>query len=152
MGCLASQLAQVSTSDRDGAGCSAKMNSIIKAHNSLLQEKLAMIGKLYPQSTISYADTYGAYMQIIGNYQSYGFTEPFKACCGTASPKNSYNFDPDKLCGTDASSECQDPTKYISWDGIHLTDAMNGKISELLLNKGYCKPSLAELCKKKKGL
>lgn len=150
LGCFPSQLTLSPQSDRDKSGCSAKANSVIIAHNTLLRQKLEYFRHKYPDCIISYADTYGAYQTILGNYKSYHFEEPFKACCGSRGGSGGYDFDVNKLCGSAGSSTCQDSSKYISWDGIHFTDAMNEQLTDLFLHKGYCKPSIQDILKAKK--
>lgn len=41
-----------------------------------------------------------------------------KACCGSG---GDYNFNFGKMCGMPGVPVCPDPEKFISWDGIHLT-------------------------------
>lgn len=43
-----------------------------------------------------------------------------RACCGGGGP---YNYNPQVMCGTEGSTVCDDLSSYISWDGIHLTEA-----------------------------
>jgi phospholipase/lecithinase/hemolysin len=150
MGCLPSQLSRCSPSDRDKSGCSAKANAVIIAHNTLLQQKLEHFRHKHPDRIISYVDTYGAYQTILANYKSYHFEEPFKACCGAHDSSSGYDFDVNRVCGSSGSSTCQDSSKYISWDGIHFTDAMNAQLADLFLNKGYCQPSFQDILKAKK--
>lgn len=48
-----------------------------------------------------------------------------KACCGGGGP---YNYNPQVMCGTKGATVCDDPSSYISWDGIHLTEAAHKAI------------------------
>ncbi|KAL5713956.1 hypothetical protein ACHQM5_015982 [Ranunculus cassubicifolius] len=141
-GCFPLELWLAPAQDRDDKGCARTANSIIIAHNNLLQAKIEEIRKQYTQSTILYADYWGAYYEIISNPKKYGFDEPFKACCGGGG--GYFNFDVRYLCGTLLATQCPDPNKYISWDGIHLTDAMSGKMADLFFSGGFCKPSFDE--------
>lgn len=41
-----------------------------------------------------------------------------KACCGSG---GDYNFNMMQLCGTQNITACPNPARFISWDGIHLS-------------------------------
>lgn len=62
-----------------------------------------------------------------------------KACCGNG---GTYNFDLKKFCGdTSTAKACTNPGKYISWDGLHYTDAFNQIfIQELVKGSTFLKP------------
>ncbi|PON91430.1 Lipase [Trema orientale] len=151
LGCLPSQLSMSPLTDRDKWGCSKITNAMIRIHNSLLRHRLDHFRRRYPYAVIAYADTYAAYEAILSNYQEYHFREPFKACCGSHED-GAFNFDVHCLCGSSGSTTCQDSSTYMSWDGIHFTDAMNGQLTDLFLNKGYCQPSFEDLARKKRGI
>ncbi|XP_062112553.1 GDSL esterase/lipase At3g48460-like [Humulus lupulus] len=149
LGCLPSQLSMCPMTDRDEMGCSKATNNLVKVHNKHLQLRLDHFRRRYPYAMIAYADTYGAYEAILANYKAYHFQEPFRACCGS-NEGGAYNFDVHCLCGSPGTSTCKNSGQYMSWDGIHFTDSMNGQLTEHFLNKGYCQPSFEELAKKKK--
>lgn len=81
-----------------------------------------------------------------------GFEDPMEFCCG------SYD-DASIRCGQKplngngtvigSSSACKDPSKYISWDGIHFTEKANQFVAELILNGSLSDPpiSLSEACR-----
>lgn len=78
------------------------------------------------------------------------FEEAFKPCCGAVG--GPLNFNLHSPCGSPGTVKCNDPSKFISWDGIHLTEAMNRKVTDLFLNQGFCQPSFSELVKGKSGM
>jgi GDSL-like Lipase/Acylhydrolase len=59
-----------------------------------------------------------------------GFEDVLDACCGAGGP---HNMDPIIDCGLDGSYSCPDPSKYISWDGLHMTEAANKYIAQDIL-------------------
>lgn len=132
----------------DHMGCAAAVNAAVMMHNQILQRRLERFRSLYPHCHILYADYWNAYLTIKMNLQKYQFEEPFKPCCGAAGG----HFDLHSLCGSPGTVKCNDPSKYISWDGIHLTEAMNRKVTDLFLNQGFCQPSFTELVKSKSGM
>lgn len=70
-----------------------------------------------------------------------------KACCGYG--RGDYNFDPKVYCGntkekdgkTVTARACDDPYNYVSWDGIHTTEAANKLITYAILNGSYSDPT-----------
>lgn len=149
VGCLASDVSLCPLINLDKMGCVTVVNSAIMIHNQILQTKIAAFQKQYPDCTIVYADYWNAYLTILKNPQKYQFEETFKACCGLQDGKLNYNSN--SFCGSSGTSTCKDPSKYINWDGIHLTEAMHKHVAELILNQGFCQPSFDELIKKKNG-
>ncbi|KAK3223540.1 hypothetical protein Dsin_010565 [Dipteronia sinensis] len=145
VGCCPLELFLSNSSDRDQMGCSSAINGIIMAHNELLQNMLAAFQKKNSQCTIVYADYWNAFKTILANYKEFNFDEPFKACCGAGG--GALNFNVKSTCGTSGTSSCKDPSRYISWDGIHFTEAMHRKVADLFLNQGFCKPSFDQLIK-----
>ena len=77
-----------------------------------------------------------------------------KACCGFG--EGPYNFDPQLYCGNSkvidgknlTARACPDPLKYVSWDGIHTTEAANKLITWAILNGSYSDPPfpLSKIC------
>ncbi|ERN13601.1 hypothetical protein AMTRI_Chr06g200410 [Amborella trichopoda] len=149
IGCLPLSMVLMS-STKDDIGCSAFADRQSQLHNSLLQTKLEELRQHYPNTVIIYADFSGAHRTIMQNPQAYGFTEPFKACCGVGGP---YNFDLIATCWTDnvspvtwqRASACPNPEKYVNWDGVHMTDALYRVVADLILNHGYSRPPFPEL-------
>lgn len=73
-----------------------------------------------------------------------GFTEePLRACCGGGGP---YNYNTAAACGSPgATTVCGDPSKYVHWDGVHLTEAAYKYIANGWLNGLYAYPSILDL-------
>ncbi|XP_041016187.1 GDSL esterase/lipase At3g48460-like [Juglans microcarpa x Juglans regia] len=149
-GCLPLHLSFCPLKDRDQYGCSNIANSLIMAHNELLQAKLEELRRKYSNAMIIYADYWKAYQTILTNYKSYQFEQPFDVCCGAGG--GPFNFELNSLCGSAGTSTCKDANKYINWDGIHLTEAMYKHVSDLFFHKDHCRPSFAELIMKKKQM
>ncbi|KAK4793621.1 hypothetical protein SAY86_024056 [Trapa natans] len=69
--------------------------------------------KKYSHARIMYADFYGALIRFYDRPQFFGGG-------GGGGP---FNFNPNIACGAPGSTVCEDATTYVSWDGVHLTDA-----------------------------
>ena len=75
-----------------------------------------------------------------------GFEQPIMACCGYGGPP--LNYDSRISCGqtkilngTSVTVKgCSDSSKYISWDGIHYTQAANDHVSSEILTGKYSDP------------
>ncbi|XWS16768.1 hypothetical protein CRYUN_Cryun33cG0007500 [Craigia yunnanensis] len=136
---------------KDDMGCAADINRAVIAHNDLLQTILERFRrKQSGNCMILYADYFNAYKTITVNLGKFGFEDVLKACCGAGN--GPFNFNIESLCGMLGTSACKNPDSHIHWDGIHLTEAMHRKISDLFLHKDFCKPSFSQLIKMKKGL
>jgi len=68
---------------------------------------------------------------------------PLPACCGLGGP---YNFTFSIKCGSKGVEYCSDPSKYVNWDGIHMTEAAYKWISEGVLTGPYAIPPFNWSC------
>lgn len=86
-----------------------------------------------------------------------GFDEPFKYCCGAPgigcgardlefAGNYAQNYERAKLTGP----VCKDPSKYISWDGIHYTEAANRIVAKLIADGSHSDPPVpvTQACRK----
>uniref|UniRef100_A0A0D9XJB1 GDSL esterase/lipase n=1 Tax=Leersia perrieri TaxID=77586 RepID=A0A0D9XJB1_9ORYZ len=113
-------------------GCIARFNEIAQLHNRLLLRMLGDLRRAFPAASVVYADFYRPITAIVASPDKYGFGErPLAACCGGGG--NAYNFDFSAFCTSPASAVCADPSKYVSWDGIHYTEAVNKIVARALL-------------------
>jgi len=71
-----------------------------------------------------------------------GFTG-LKSCCGLG---GSYNFNASKTCGKPGVIVCDDPSQYIGWDGVHLTEAAYGLVADAIINGPCSVPRFSSLC------
>ncbi|CAI9112992.1 OLC1v1013508C1 [Oldenlandia corymbosa var. corymbosa] len=147
-GCLTLAMALAAETDRDSFGCVKTSNDQSYNHNAILQSKLNDFRKRFPGAVIVYADYWNAYMTVVKNPKKYGITELFKACCGYSSAP--YNFDVFNTCGTTMATSCKNPSEYVNWDGVHLTEAMYKAVSEEILDGSFCQPSFEYLLSMKR--
>ncbi|XP_042426392.1 GDSL esterase/lipase At1g31550-like isoform X2 [Zingiber officinale] len=110
-------------------GCIKWLNEFSVYHNRLLQDELDHLNGVYHNATITYADYYNAAMRIFDSPKQFGFTTPLTGCC--------------RGCG---ESLCEDPSRYVSWDGLHLTEAAYKTIADGLLQGPARVPSLNQTC------
>lgn len=67
-----------------------------------------------------------------------GFSNPLMVCCGFGGPP--YNFDVRVTCGQPGYQVCDEGARYVSWDGIHHTEAANKWIASKILSMAYTTP------------
>ena len=145
-GCLPLAMTLAPSDDRDDIGCVKSVNNQSYAHNLALQAKLSDLRKQFPQAVIVYADYWNAYRTVMKNPEKYGFKESFKACCGAGDP---YNFGVLNTCGDPSVTACSNPSEYINWDGVHLTEAMYKVVADMFLNGNLSNPPFKSLLERK---
>ncbi|XP_074376721.1 GDSL esterase/lipase At3g48460-like [Apium graveolens] len=133
IGCLAFSMKMYKTTNRDKIGCVGSVNDLSNIHNTIFQQNLRGLLRQFPGIVIDYADYNNAYSYVLKNGGLYGINHMFKACCG-AWP-GEYNFNILAHCGSFFSDSCKDPSRYINWYGLHLTEAMYKAISKEFFTK-----------------
>ncbi|KAM7273900.1 hypothetical protein ACFE04_028564 [Oxalis oulophora] len=146
-GCLTLFMTLAGTEDRDEIGCVKSVDNQSYQHNAVLQAKIEDLRKQNPQAVITYLDYWNAYKTVIKNPKGYGFKEPFTVCCGNGDAP--YNFSVFEVCGTPNAKACANPSQYINWDGVHLTEAMYKVMAKMFLNGPYSHPPFNNLMNKK---
>ncbi|CAN6311257.1 unnamed protein product [Urochloa humidicola] len=110
------------------SGCITWLNDLAQLHNRELRRMLAGLGRAHPGTSIVYADLYRAVADVIVSPGRYGFRDrPLVVCCGRGG--GAYNFDMAGSCGAAGTTACTDPSEYVSWDGVHFTEAANRRIA-----------------------
>lgn len=147
-GCLPLAMTIAPVNDRDDIGCVRSPNNQTYYHNAALQASLQSLRRQFPQAVIIYADYWNAYRTVMKNPSKYGFRERFKACCGIGEP---YNFDMFNVCGMSSVSSCKNPSEYINWDGVHLTEAMYKVVHDMFIEGGFTHPPFSNLLNMKRS-
>ncbi|KAJ3701180.1 hypothetical protein LUZ61_004885 [Rhynchospora tenuis] len=131
-------------SDYDSLGCLKVYNNIGIYHNTLLSSAVKQLRLKFPLAKISFSDYYNPIIDFVSNPSKYGFTSgtQLRACCGTGEP---YNFNLLANCGQAGVPACPNPSTFINWDGIHLTDASYDIIADGWLKGPYADPPILVL-------
>ncbi|KAL6657510.1 hypothetical protein ACP70R_005290 [Stipagrostis hirtigluma subsp. patula] len=120
--------------DYDAAGCLRWLNGLAADHNALLKAELAELRRAHPGVSIVYVDLYGEVLGVIASPARHGFGErTLDACCGGGGP---YNANFTSLCSDPGAVQCPDPSKYVSWDGVHMTEAVYRIMARRILDDG----------------
>ncbi|KAI3964556.1 hypothetical protein MKW92_025407 [Papaver armeniacum] len=143
IGCSALYLTLFKSPNKDNyddSGCINWLNEFSMYHNKFLQKELAALREEYPSVKIIYADYYTVAMKFYQRFTS----GALKACCGGKGP---YNVNQSIECGSVDAIVCEDPSTYVSWDGLHLTEAAYKFLADGLMQENYrfffpCKNSI----------
>ncbi|XP_027350402.1 GDSL esterase/lipase At4g01130-like [Abrus precatorius] len=148
VGCYPSFLVQLphNSSDIDEFGCLISYNNAVVDYNNMLEETLRQTRESLSDASVVYVDTHKVLLELFQHPTSHGLQYGTKACCGYGG--GDYNFDPKVYCGntreingsTVTATACDDPYNYVSWDGIHATEAANKLTTYAILNGSYSDP------------
>ncbi|KAJ0960948.1 hypothetical protein J5N97_001160 [Dioscorea zingiberensis] len=148
IGCIPAYLSFFHVSNAEdydeATGCIKWLNEFSEYYNQLLIKELDHLRKMHPHTTIIYADYYQALITIYQSPEKYGFqSSPLVACCGAG---GLYNYNLSCMCGELGSTVCMEPSRHLSWDGVHFTEAAYRKIATGLLEGKYTNPPFTETC------
>ncbi|XP_058742582.1 GDSL esterase/lipase At4g01130-like [Vicia villosa] len=148
VGCYPALLAGIprNSTDLDEFGCMVPYNNGVVNYNKLLKEALKQTRESLSNASVIYVDIYSVLLELFQHPSSHGLEYGTKACCGYG--VGEYNFDPKVYCGYNnkidgkkvTAKACDDPNKYVSWDGIHTTEVANKLIAYAVLNGSYSDP------------
>lgn len=142
LGCLPQKLAvpRADDGDLDPSGCLKTLNAGAYEFNSQLSSICDQLSSQLRGATIVFTDILAIKYDLIANHSSYGFEEPLMACCGHGGPP--YNYDFNVSCLGAGYRVCEDGSKFVSWDGVHYTDAANAVVAGKILSADYSRPKL----------
>ncbi|KAJ3694239.1 hypothetical protein LUZ60_009719 [Juncus effusus] len=144
-GCIPVNLAMNMNASFDAyepqTGCLRDLNEISRIHNMRLRMEITRLRLRYPRVRLIYTEYYNPIIDFIIFPDRYGFIgTPLRACCGNGN--NQYNIGFSQICGMSNVSACQDPSTYLSWDGVHLTEAAYRYIADGWLRGPYADPPI----------
>ncbi|KAJ4752375.1 GDSL esterase/lipase [Rhynchospora pubera] len=134
--------ASTNRSDYDSLGCLQVYNNIGMYHNDLLSDAVKQLRVEFPRAKISFVQYYEPIIDFLRNPRQYGFTSGTEllACCGKGEP---YNFNLSTGCGQIGVPACQNPSTFINWDGLHLTDTSYKIIADGWWKGPYADPPIS---------
>ncbi|WVZ82409.1 hypothetical protein U9M48_029675 [Paspalum notatum var. saurae] len=156
IGCYPAFLTELphNSNDLDEFGCMKSYNSGVAYYNELLNNSLAEVRKKLQDASVVYVDKHTVTLELFQHPNAHGLKFGTRACCGYGG--GTYNFNQNVYCGnskvvngkTATAGACEDPQNYVSWDGIHATEAANMKIASAVMSGSYSYPPFdhSKLC------
>nr|CAB3477200.1 unnamed protein product [Digitaria exilis] len=127
-------------SDYDEHGCLVWFNEFSQKHNQLLRQEVARLRSQNPGAKVIFADYFGAAMEFVTNPSRYGIDDPLVACCG-----GDGRYHTSKGCDKTAKI-WGNPSKFDSWDGVHMTEKAYSVIANGVINGPYADTPLLKAC------
>ncbi|KAH9625360.1 hypothetical protein KSS87_015189, partial [Heliosperma pusillum] len=128
IGCLPNNIENYNSDPKnlDEIGCVKFVNEMSQEFNELLKEKVSELRTKLQNSSLFYVDMYSAKYSLIRDANRNGFTDRRGYCCKDCKmyliPLWMKHISSNETAGYKA---CNGPSKYISWDGVHFTEAAN---------------------------
>uniref|UniRef100_A0A0A9H8J3 GDSL esterase/lipase n=1 Tax=Arundo donax TaxID=35708 RepID=A0A0A9H8J3_ARUDO len=109
-----------------GAACIEPVNHAVALFNSELRLLAGGAATRMPGARFAYVDSYRIIKDTLDHPEKHGVRETSRACCLMSRESSGV------LCEKEGPI-CRDRTKYVFFDGLHPTDAVNARIAR----KGY---------------
>ncbi|PQP98686.1 GDSL esterase/lipase [Prunus yedoensis var. nudiflora] len=152
LGCLPSTLAYKlpKPGDLDQNGCWKPHNEVAEEFNRQLKDRVFKLRAQLSEAVITYVDLYTARYTLISEAEKHGFTSPLAQCCGSYGDSVVHCGIKTIVDGTEVEALCSNPSKYISWDGLHYSDAANQWLADRIMDGAFSDPpvSITEACHK----
>ncbi|KAM4124777.1 hypothetical protein ACB094_01G256900 [Castanea mollissima] len=128
----------------DEHGCVIAQNDVAKEFNWHLESRVIKLREQLPDAALTYVDVFAAKYKLISNAKKQGFVDARNICCGYHEDyKHVWCGNKDKINGTEIyAGSCEDPSLYISWDGVHYTEAANQWIANQIINGSFSDPTI----------
>ncbi|XVE67830.1 hypothetical protein DITRI_Ditri09bG0020100 [Diplodiscus trichospermus] len=146
IGCLPVSLHyhSIKPEELDKQGCLKAQNEYAMEFNRKLKDRVIKLREELPHAALTYVDIYAAKYELIGNAEKQGFLDAAEICCGFHEDEiQVYCGHKQKINGTEIyAGSCENPSKYISWDGVHYSEAANRRIANHIINGSFSDPPL----------
>ncbi|XP_030469922.1 GDSL esterase/lipase At3g27950 isoform X2 [Syzygium oleosum] len=127
----------------DQNGCVRPQNEVAEDFNKQLKDRILQLRAQLSAAVFTYVDVYSAKYSLISEAKDQGFVDPSSFCCGSY---YGYHIDCGKKAivnGTVYGNPCEDPSKHISWDGIHYSEAANKWVASRILSGFFSYPAVS---------
>ncbi|KAM1232550.1 hypothetical protein TB2_002273 [Malus domestica] len=114
LGCIPNQRASAAQPER----CLDYVNQILGTYNEGLRSLVNQFNTNHPDAIFVYANTYGAFGDMLNNPAPYGFSVIDRGCCGIGRNRGQITCLPYAV-------PCSNRNQYMFWDAFHPTEAAN---------------------------
>ncbi|XP_058077848.1 GDSL esterase/lipase At1g54790-like [Magnolia sinica] len=152
LGCLPQNIAtfRKDPSMLDEIGCVSSHNRAATQFHLQLHALCTKLQGNFTNANVTCIDIFSIKLNLISNSSRYGFEHPITACCGYGGPP--LNYDSRIFCGQSktlngssvTTNVCNNTTEYISWDGVHYTEATDLYVSLQILTGKYSDPPFSD--------
>ncbi|KAL5814439.1 hypothetical protein ACOSQ4_025080 [Xanthoceras sorbifolium] len=118
--------------NRENGECVEEINDMIMEFNFVMRYAIHELHQDLPDLDIIFCDMYEGSMDIIKNYEHYGFNVTTDACCGLGKFKG-------WLTCISPDMACDNASNHIWWDQFHPTDAVNAILADNVWNSLHTK-------------
>ncbi|KAK9276931.1 hypothetical protein L1049_006469 [Liquidambar formosana] len=135
----------------DQNGCLKSYNKVAQEFNKQLKDRVAQLRTKLQDAVLTYVDIYSAKYSLISAAKEHGFVEPLGCCCGHYGDHAVRCWEKTNMNGTEVyAASCSNPLEYISWDGIHYTEAANQWVANHILDGLLSDPPIpiTQACRK----
>ncbi|CAL1395322.1 unnamed protein product [Linum trigynum] len=147
IGCLPSSVIKhpPKPGNADPIGCIDSYNKVAQEFNRQLNQTVYKLRTQFPDALLILVDIYSAKYTLISHAEKHGFEDPFGFCCGHLG--NDYEVG----CGGETKLRngtivygisCKDPSRYISWDNVHYTEAASRWLADWVANGSLSDPPI----------
>ncbi|WOH16593.1 hypothetical protein DCAR_0936151 [Daucus carota subsp. sativus] len=128
----------------DQNGCVKSYNDLAQEFNRQLKDKISQLRTQLSDVFITYVDIYSVKYALISEAKKYGFSGPLGYCCGHYGDYRARCGRKSLVNGTELyGTSCEKPAEYLSWDGIHYSEAANKLVADQILDGSFSDPSIA---------
>nr|CAB3471744.1 unnamed protein product [Digitaria exilis] len=128
--------------DYDRYGCLTKYDGLSRYHDDHLRSQIQALRNKHPYTNIAFAEYNRPVLAFMHRPDTFGFdgSSTLQACCGAGG--GDYNYNPIAACGFPGATSCEDPSRVVNWDGIHLTEAAYSDIAWAWLHGPFAEPPI----------
>uniref|UniRef100_A0A5B6ZCD1 Alpha-L-fucosidase n=2 Tax=Davidia involucrata TaxID=16924 RepID=A0A5B6ZCD1_DAVIN len=135
----------------DQNGCVKSYNEVAQEFNKQLKDRVSKLRSQLQDALFTYVDIYTAKYSLISEAKEHGFANRLGYCCGHYGDYRLECGQKTIVNGTEIyGASCSNPLEYISWDGIHYTEAANQWVANHILDGSLSDPQvpITESCHK----
>ncbi|CAI0455210.1 unnamed protein product [Linum tenue] len=152
LGCLPySVIYNSDPNNLDGNGCVKSRNNAAQEFNRQLERKLSQLKEQLPHSSFTYVDVYSAKYRLISTAEKFSKFGELNLCAPitTQVPILTSRSGKVRSFSQQYGNPCKDPSRHVSWDGVHYSEAANLWVANRIVNGSLSRPavSVQEACK-----